>query len=106
MRQLWEKICRWWRFRKYDRLTRFTLTQDEKEVKDILDQLRKNAHIEIDKIFMEYSNDRKWILQVISAKSRMQARDMLTPIIKKVRQLILLQLQGNLEPVVPKEKKS
>lgn len=105
MKDYWEKLKRWWHFRKYDRLTRFTLTQNEAEVHDIIKEMRNNAYSDIDEIFMSCLNDKKWMSQVVDAKSRFEARQMLVPIIKKVRQLILLQLQGNLEPVKPKEKK-
>lgn len=102
---LWRKIKRWWRFRKYDRLTRLVLTQEQAEVQSLLMELRQNAYDDIDEIFSSCLNDANWLAQVVAAKDRRQARDMLVPIIKKVRQLILLQLHGNLEPVKPKEKK-
>lgn len=100
---IWRIKC-WWRWRKYDRLTRMVLATTTQEAVKILDELRRMGIQQLEEEFAKLKKDQKLLKAITYTKNRQETRLLLQPIMRRIKNLILLPYMANLEVQKPKEK--
>lgn len=99
-----KRIKNFFRYKIYDRLTRLVLSHTRAEVLDILEELREGMHTQVDAVIDDFKNNPKNIQELRACRDRIELKQKLVPLAKRIKMMMLLPLSGDLEFRKPKEK--